>query len=657
MNRVDDYAWLQERESPEVRAYLEEENAYTEEMMRDTVPLQTELYEEMKARIPEEDTSAPYFESGFYYYSRTEKDRQYSIFCRKKRSLSAPEEVLLDGNLLAEGCAFFSVGFAEVSPNQQFLAYGVDTNGSEAYTLFIKNLNTGELLPDTATNIDTSLEWANDSQTYYVTTLDAQHRPFQVVRRQLGSEKSDVVFEEKDERFTVALSKARSKKFIFISCASTVTKEVHTLDADVPLASPRVVAPRVQGHEYSVGHRGGFLYVLSNHEAPGFKLMRTSIDRPGMINWEEVVPARTEVQLEGFDLFEDFIVLHELKDALQQLRVYAPERGFDYYVSLPEAAYEIGGGANPAFDTDTYRFSYSSPITPPTVYVCDVKRGALTVLKEFAVLGNYDRTRYVVERVRVAASDGVPIPLTIVYKKGARDGRNPALLTGYGAYGIPLFPDFSYEQISLLNRGFVCATAHVRGGGELGRPWYEAGKFLQKKNTFTDFIVCAEYLKQERYCHKDKLAMSGRSAGGLLVGAVLNMRPDLFCAVTTEVPFVDMMNTMLDPTLPLTVGEYEEWGNPADREYYDYMLSYSPYDNVQPAAYPHLLVEAGWNDSRVQYWEAAKWVAKLRTKKTDDHVLLLKTDLGTGHRGPSGRYSALKDEAFEMAFLISRIQW
>lgn len=652
VTRVDYYAWLREREDPEVRAYLESENAYTEEVMRETLSLQQELYEEMKARTPEEDVSAPYVEGGYYYYSRMAKDAQYGMLCRKRGSLASPEEVLLDENALARGSAFFSLGFADVSPNQQLLAYGVDTDGSEAYTLYIKDLKTGELLPDTLTNLDTSFEWANDSRTWYVVAQDLQRRAYQVLRSVLGESERVVVYEEKDERFAVALSKSRSKKFIFITAASPITKEVHTLDADIPRALPRVVSARIHNHEYVVDHRGGFFYIVSNHEAPNFKLMRTPLDRPNMINWEEVLAERPDTTLEGFDMFEGFIVLFELHNALQQLRIYASERHLDYYVSLPESAYDLGGAANPSFVTDAYRFSYSSPITPPTVYECAVPTGSLTVLKEFAVHGGYDRTRYVVERAQVSAADGECVPLTLVYKKGARDGRNPALLYGYGAYGVSLFPDFSYEQISLLDRGFVLATAHVRGGGERGESWYEAGKFLQKKNTFTDFIACAEYLTKERYCHRDKLVMSGRSAGGLLVGAVLNMRRDLFHTVVTEVPFVDVMNTMLDPTLPLTVGEYEEWGNPADRAYYDYMLSYSPYDNVQQGAYPHLLVLSGFNDARVQYWESAKWVAKLRASKTDTTMLLLKTDLQAGHGGASGRYNALKDEAFEMAFVL-----
>ncbi len=656
VTRVDYYAWLRERENPEVRAYLEAENAYTEEVMQDTLPLKKELYEEMKARTPEEDMSAPYLDGGFYYYSRTEKDKQYGILCRKCGSLTAQEEVLLDENVLASGSAFFSLGFAEVSPNQQLLAYGVDTDGSESYTLYIKDLKTGALLPDTLTNVDTSFEWANDSRTFYAVVQDTQRRAYRVLRCALGERERVVVYEEKDERFSVALSKSRSKKFIFITAASTVTKEVHTLDADIPRALPRIVSPRVQNHEYTVDHRGGFFYIVSNYEAPRFKLMRTPIDRPGMINWEEVLAEQTDTTLEGFDIFEDFIVLFELRGALQQLRIYASERNLDYCVSLPESAYDLGGDANPSFVADTYRFSYSSPITPPTVYECAVPTGRLSVLKEFVVHGGYDRTRYVVERTHVSATDGAQIPLTIVYKKGARNGRNPALLYGYGAYGISLFPDFSYEQISLLDRGFVLATAHVRGGGERGQSWYEAGKFLQKKHTFTDFIACAEYLKRERYCHADKLVMSGRSAGGLLVGAVLNMRRDLFHTVVTEVPFVDVMNTMLDATLPLTIGEYEEWGNPADREYYDYLLSYSPYDNVQSGAYPHLLVLSGFNDSRVQYFEPAKWVAKIRACKTDTNRLLLKTELHAGHGGISGRYNALKDEAFEMAFVIRSLE-
>jgi oligopeptidase B len=652
--RVDDYAWLRERESPDVRAYLEAENAYAASVMADARKSEESLFAEMKARIPEDEESAPYLDGEYYYYARISAGQEYAVHCRKRGSLAAPEEVLLDENELAKGHDFLSVGFAEASPNHKLLAYALDTMGDERHIIYVKNLETGELFPETLPDADVSFEWANDNRTCYYTAQDALGRPSRVLRHVLGTDAgSDVlVCEETDERFALTLSKSRSQKFIFVQSASTITKEVQMLDADVPLSAPRIVEPRRDGHEYSVDHRGGFFYVLTNADAPNCRLMRTSVDRPAQEYWEEVIAHREEVQLDGFDVFADFIALYEIENATQHLRIFEPEGGHDYRVAFPETAYAIGPGDNTLFQTRMYRFAYSSPITPATVFDLDVATRALTVVKEEEVCGGYDKTKYVVERIDVPAEGGALVPLTLVYKKGARTAVNPAWLYAYGAYGLTIFPGFSYERLSLLERGFVYAIAHVRGGGERGRAWYEDGKYLHKKNTFTDVIACAEYLVRERYCHKKRLVLSGRSAGGLMVGAVLNLRPDLFAAAVAGVPFVDVVNTMLDPNIPLTVGEYEEWGNPSDEAYFDYMLSYSPYDNIEAKAYPPLLVLAGLNDARVQYFEPAKWVAKLRATKTDDAVLLLKTELDSGHFGASGRYESLKETAYEIAFVL-----
>lgn len=661
MERVDDYHWLRDdsRTRPEVLDYLKAENDYTEAMMAHTQALQEELYQEMVARIHETDLSVPVRYGEYYYYSRTEAGKDYGIYCRKKGSLDAPEEVLLDANVLAEGKAYFSLGTYEVSPNHQLLAYSVDTDGSEYYDLYVKDLRTGELLLDTIAKMAGGLEWANDNETFFYVMSDEAHRPYQLRRHQLGHSPVEdvVVWEETDDRFFLSVSKTRDMQYVMIDLGSKITSEVHYLRADDPMGAFECFQPRVQGMEYDVAHRDGVFYIVTNEGgAVNFKLMTAVAGATGLANWMERIPHQDDVYLQGVSLFKGFMVIHSRKGGLRSLSVhdFASEETHD--IAFPESVYMCWGGSNPTFDTAVFRLNYTSLITPQTVYDYDMATRRLTVLKVYEVRGGYDRADYVTERIYATASDGTQVPVSLAYRKDlVLDGSNPCYLYGYGSYGINLDPRFSTVRLSLLDRGFVFAMAHIRGGSEMGRLWYEHGKFLQKKNTFTDFIAVAETLIAEGYTQSDRLAISGGSAGGLLMGAVMNMRPDLFRVVVADVPFVDVMNTMLDESIPLTVTEYEEWGNPNDRIYFEYMLSYSPYDNVERKAYPHILITGGLNDPRVQYWEPAKWAAKLRAMKQDDHTLLLKTNMGAGHGGASGRYERIKEMAFEYAFVLDKI--
>jgi len=653
--RTDDYYWLREKESTEVIAHLKAENAYTRESLADTEELQETLFKEMKGRMNENDMSSPYKHGDYFYYSRTEEGKQYPIFCRKQSSLDTPEEILLDENLVAEGHDFLSVAFLEVSPDHTKLAYAVDFRGNEKHEVRIKDLVTGEHLSDTIGDVDYSLEWANDSRTFFYTVSDDTRRPYRVMRHVLGTAVSldALVYEDLDERFFVDVSKSRSEKFILIELESKITSEVHVLEADNPEAPFRTINPRRQGHEYSVDHRGDEFLIVTNKDAKNFRLMSAPIGTPSEDHWREIIPHREDVMLEGVDAFKDFIVIDELQGALRKLRVI---RGIeDFHVPMLAAVYALGAAANAEYETDTLRFTYSSLATPTTTFDFNTVSKELILVKKKEVFGGFDEDAYEVERTFATAEDGTKIPISLAYRKGAKKGDNPLWLHGYGSYGSLQDPSFGESRISLLDRGFVFALAHIRGGGEGGRTWYEDGKFLKKMNTFTDFIACAEHLVGNGYGAKDKLVVSGRSAGGLLMGAVANMCPDLFRAVVTAVPFVDVINTMMDPTIPLTVTEYEEWGDPNDLTYYSYMRSYSPYDNVTAQAYPHILVTAGLNDMRVQYWEPAKWVAKLRELKTDSNMLLLKTDMDSGHGGASGRYDALKETALEYAFALKAL--
>jgi oligopeptidase B len=656
--RVDPYFWMRDRQNPDVLAYLEAENAYTEATMQHTLPLQTQLYEEMLGRIQETDLSVPYKDGDYYYYSRTEAGKAYPIHCRKKGSLDADEEILLDENLLAEGHEFFELGAFDISPDHQLLAYSVDTNGSELFTLYFLNLNTRELYPESIPETYYSLAWGNDCQTVFYTQVDAAHRPFKLFRHQLNSAiESDVlVYHETDDFYYLNIDKTRSEAYLLMNLSSKITSEIHYLDANNPTGEFQVIRPRTTGVEYDVEHHSDVFYIVTNDGAMNFKLMSAPVVSPGVEHWQTVIPHREEVMLSDVSAFVDHLVIYERTAGLPQIRIRQLASGKEHYVTFPEPTYEVGEGANPDFNTKTLRFGYTSLITPSSVFDYNLETQERELKKETPVLGGYDRSQYISERLQAIAPDGTKVPLSVLYKKGITpNGENPLLMIGYGSYGYNYPDNFSSVRLSLLDRGVVLAIAHIRGGAELGRKWYEDGKFLHKKNTFTDFIACAEHLIAQRWTSPNHLAISGGSAGGLLMGAVVNMRPDLFKAVVAQVPFVDVVSTILDTSLPLSAMEWEEWGNPNDKMYYDYMKSYSPYDNVEAKDYPAMLITAGLNDPRVSYWEPAKWTAKLRDLKTDHHVLLLKTNMDAGHAGASGRYEQLKEIAFEYAFLLG--QW
>lgn len=654
---TDPYFWLRDKSNPKVIEYLEAENRYTKTLMQQTEKLQDALYQELVGRIKQTDLTVPERQNGYYYYSRTEEGKQYSIYCRKKSDLKAPEEVLVDQNALAVGNAYFRIGAYRVSSNQRYLAYSVDTDGSEIYTIYLKDLQSGELMADRIANTyGYALDWANDDQTLFYVTQDSAKRPYRVYRHTLGSTQADaLIFEEKDELFFVDLQKTRSKTYLLISSESKVTSEVRYLSADRPTEAFEVFHPRKPGVKYSIDHRADKFYILTDENAKNSKLMEVSVANPARQNWLEIIAHRDTVKLDGIDLFKDYLVVYEREDALKNIRVVQPADGKVHTVSFPEPVYTFRPNTNPEFDTATLRFTYESLVTPSSVTDYDMNTRTRELKKREEVKG-YDPSLYQGERTHATAPDGTRVPISLVYKKGmARDGSNPLYLYAYGSYGASMDPSFSANRLSLLDRGFVFAIAHIRGGGELGKAWYEDGKLLKKKNTFSDYIASAEHLIAQKYTSPSKLVASGGSAGGLLMGAVVNMRPDLFKAVVAKVPFVDVINTMLDPSIPLTVTEYEEWGNPNDKTYYDYIKSYSPYDNVEAKDYPNLLITAGLNDPRVAYWEPAKWTAKLRTLKTDKNVLLLKTNLGAGHGGPSGRYEYLKEVAFEYAFVLDTL--
>lgn len=656
--RLDPYYWLRDPQNSDTIAYLEAENAYTEAMTQDTVPLRQVLYQEMLARVQETDLSVPSRKGNYYYYSRTEQGKEYPIFCRKKDSLDAPEEILIDQNQLAEGYEYFDVGTLAVSPDSQILAYSIDTCGSEEYTLFFLDLTTRILYPEEIPKTSPSLAWANDSKTVFYTTVDETTRPDRLWRHHLGQDPDGdrLIYREKDEAYFLGVGKTRSDAYILLSLGSKITSEVHYLDANDPEGDFQLIQAREIGIEYEVEHHSDRFYIVTNEGAINFKLMETPVADPGKENWKTVIPHREDAMLLGVSAFSDHLVVYEQRSGLPAIQVRKLSTGVVTHLTFPEPTYAVWEGSNPEFNTQTLRFTYTSFITPTSVFEYDFETEERTLLKETAVLGGYDRTQYASEWLMATAEDGTNVPISIVYKKGTqKKGKNPLILTGYGSYGNSYPATFSSNRLSLLDRGFVCAIAHIRGGEEMGRKWYEDGKFLHKKNTFTDFIACAEYLIDRGWTSREHLAISGGSAGGLLMGAVMNLRPDLFSVVVAEVPFVDVVTTMLDTSLPLTAIELDEWGNPNDKTYYDYMLSYSPYDNVEAKAYPHLLVTAGLNDCRVKYWEPAKWVAKLRKTKTDDHLLLLKTHMGAGHGGASGRYGQLEETAFKYAFILDRL--
>jgi len=654
--RVDPYYWLNQRDSQKVLDYLNAENDYTTAMMKGTEDLQEKLFEEMKGRIKEEDVSVPYFENGYYYYSRYEFEKEYPVYCRKKGSLDAQEEILLDVNKIAEGHDYCQVTGLEISPDNKLLAYGLDTVSRRKYTIYFKNLVDSSLLNSTISNTTGSVAWANDNQTVFYTVKDEALRPFKIYRHSINdltSENDKLIFHEADETYSTFVYKTKSDAYLMIASSSTMAQEYRFLDASKPFGDFKIIQPRERGLEYSVDHFENKFYIRTNLDAKNFRLMETSIVKPSKQNWKEVIPHRADVLLDGIEIFKDFLVLQERKDALTQMRVIKWSDKSEYYIDFPEEVYSAFPNVNPEFNTNVLRFSYTSLTTPGSIFDFNMATKERKLLKQNEVVGGYDQTQYETKRLWATADDGTKIPMSIVYKKGINlDGSNPTLIYGYGSYGYAMNPYFSSNRITLLDHGFIYAIAHIRGGEEMGRSWYEDGKLLKKINTFTDFIVCSQYLIDNKYTSSEKLFAEGGSAGGLLMGAIVNIRPELYKGVIAAVPFVDVVTTMLDTSIPLTTGEFDEWGNPADSVSYFYMKSYSPYDQTKAQKYPNMLVTSGYHDSQVQYFEPAKWVAKLRDIKTDENLLLFKIDMEAGHGGASGRFKPLKNLAFEYAFMF-----
>jgi oligopeptidase B len=656
--RIDDYYWLNDRENPEVIDYLNQENSYYDAMTAHTKDFQKQLFEEMKGRIKEDDQSVPYLYNGYYYITRYEKGQNYPIYSRKKGSLDAPEEILFNCNELAKGHTFFQLGGLSVSPDNRFASFGVDTVGRRIYTIKIKNLETNEILSDVIENATGGSVWANDNHTLFYTRQDkVTLRANQIFKHkiQTSADHDVLVFEEKDETFNVSVGKEKSRKYIVIGSESTMTTEYRILNSETPDAEFKVFQPRVRGLEYSISHFGDSFYILTNKDkATNFKLMKTPENATEKKHWKEVIAHREDVLIEDIEIFSNYLVVEERSNGLNHIRIMPWSGEGEYYLPFGSETYNAYTTTNVDFDTDILRYSYQSMATPSSVIDFNMKTKEKEIKKEQAVLGGqFDKNNYVEERVWATAKDGIKVPISLVYRKNLKkDGTNPLLQYAYGSYGVTMEPYFSTTRLSLLDRGFIYAIAHIRGGEDLGRQWYEDGKLLKKKNTFTDFIDCSQFLIQEKYTSPAHLYAEGGSAGGLLMGAVVNMAPELYHGVIAQVPFVDVVTTMLDDSIPLTTGEYDEWGNPNKKDYYDYMLSYSPYDNVKDQSYPNMFVSTGLHDSQVQYWEPAKWVAKLRTHKKGNTVLYLHTNMDAGHGGASGRFEAIKELAKEFAFLL-----
>ena len=650
---VDDYFWLREKTNPQVMDYLHAEESYADKVMQSTEALQGKLYQEILSHIKQTDVTVPYRMGNFFYYTRTQEGLQYPIICRRPGSLDAPEEILLDQNEMARGHSFFSVGVWRVSDDGNVLAYAVDTTGYRQYTMQIRNLRTGQLHPERVERVD-NIVWATDNNTlFYVTEDEVTKRQNKLFRHRLGTDTHDLVYEEKDELFDIDVARTRDKAVILMQANSKTSTETRYLPADRPTADLKIVVPRQPDHEYDVDHRGDLFYIRTNKGAKNFRVVTAPVSDPSEKNWKEFVAHRAAVKVEGVDLFANHAALSEWENGLQQIEVINFATGARRRVAYPEPVYAAALSQNAEFATTVLRYTYQSLVTPSSVFDYDMNAGSSTLLKQTDVPGGFDRTNYVSERLYATASDGTKIPLSIVYRKGLKkDGTAPMLLYAYGSYGFSTSPTFSSARLPLLDRGVVYAMAHIRGGGELGEEWRDAGRMMQKMNTFTDFIASAEYLIAQKYTSTQKLVVQGGSAGGMLMGAVANMRPDLFKAVIAQVPFVDVINTMLDASLPLTTSEYIEWGNPNEKPAFDYMMRYSPYDTVKRQAYPAMLVKVSVNDSQVPYWEGAKLVAKLRALKTDDNPLLLKVNVGAGHGGSSGRYDALRETALNWAFAL-----
>jgi oligopeptidase B len=654
--RVDDYYWLRERDRPEVVRYLNEENEYAAKEMAHTREFEEKLFEEIKGRIKQTDMSVPYKRDDYYYYVRYEPGKEYPIYARKRGSLDQFEEIMLDANVLAAGHEFFSIGGSAVSSGQDIFAYAVDTQGRRIHTAFLKNLTTGEMLPDVLPNVTENLVWANDNKTlFYGKQDETTLRQFQIYRHIVGTDPSEdhLVYQEDDETFVAYIFKTKSKKLLMIVSSHTSSQEYRYLEADQPTGEFKIFQPREREHEYHVEHFNDRFIIRTNDQAKNFRLMSAPIDKTAREHWREIIPHRDDIYLGDFELFRDHFVLEERVRGLTQIRIIPWSGEPGHYIEFDEPAYRANLNVNLQFDTNMLRFEYTSMKTPLSIYDYDMATRQKALLKREEVLGGFDPGNYVTERLHATAADGTLIPISLLYRKETvKTGDNPLLLYGYGSYGFSIDASFSSPRLSLVDRGFVYAIAHVRGGQEMGRHWYEDGKLLKKKNTFSDFLASAEFVIREKFTQPEKLFAMGRSAGGLLMGAISNMRPDLFKGIVAEVPFVDVVSTMLDSSIPLTTGEYDEWGDPNHKECFEYMLSYSPYDQVEKKAYPAMLITAGLHDSQVQFWEPAKWAAKLRELKTDNNRLLLKTNMEAGHGGASGRFRRHRETAFAYAFLL-----
>ena len=656
--RIDNYYWLNQREDQEVLDYLNDENSYTEAVLKHTEPFQKSLFDEMKSRIKEDDQSVPYKQNGYWYITKFEEGKDYPIYTRKKGSLEADEEVMFDCNIMAEGFSYFKLGGISISTDNTLAAYAVDTVSRRQYTIYVKNLITGEIYTDKIENTSGGATWANDNKTLFYSKKDeVTLRSDKIFKHKLGAQSSEdvLIFNEEDETFNTYVYKTKSKKYLVIGSSSTLTTEYSILEADNPDGDFRIFNARTRDLEYSIAHFEDNFYVITNKDgATNFKLQKTSELATSSDNWVDVLPHRSDVLLEDIEIFKDYLVVNERENGLNQLRIISWNGKEDYYLDFENETYTALIGNNPDFDSEFLRYGYNSLTTPSSVIDYNFVTKTKTVKKEQEVLDhNFNKDNYTSERLWATARDGEKIPMSVVYRKDIKlNGSNPVLQYAYGSYGSTIDPYFSTIRLSLLDRGFIYVISHIRGSEYLGRPWYENGKLLTKKNTFTDFVDCSKFLIENKYTSNKHLYAMGGSAGGLLMGAIINMNPELYNGVIAAVPFVDVVTTMLDDSIPLTTGEYDEWGNPNDKSYYDYMKSYSPYDNIEAKAYPNLLVTTGLHDSQVQYWEPAKWVAKLRELKTDTNLLLLKTDMEAGHGGASGRFEALKEVALEYAFIF-----
>ena len=650
---VDNYFWLREKTNPAVIAHLEAENAYAAAVMKPTEALQEKLYKEILSHIKQTDVSVPYRWGDYFYYTRTIEGQQYPIFCRKLKSLEASEQILLDLNEMAKGQKFMSVGAFAPSDDGNLLAYSTDNTGYRQYTLQVKNLKTGEMLPERIERVD-NVAWSTDNKTiFYVTEDQVTKRSDKFFRHVLNTDKNDLIYEEKDELFDIGVSRSRDKAVILLGAYSKTSTEFRFIPAADPNAAWKIILPRQPEHEYDVDHRGDLFYIRTNKGAKNFRVVTAPVSDPSEKNWKEFVAHRPAVKVEDINLFADHAVLSEWENGLEQIEIVDFRQNARHRVAFPEPVYSTNLSNNREFKTSVLRYNYQSLTTPSSVFDYDMNTRKATLMKQTEVPGGFDKNNYKAERVFATASDGTKIPMSVVYRKSVKlDGSAPALLYGYGSYGISIPPTFSASRLALLDRGVVYVIAHIRGGGELGEPWRDAGRMMNKLNTFTDFIACAEHLVNNKYTSKNRLVIQGGSAGGLLMGAVTNMRPDLFKAVVAQVPFVDVLNTMLDASLPLTTSEYIEWGNPNEKAAYDYMKKYSPYDNIHKADYPAMLVKVSLNDSQVPYWEGSKLVAKLRDYKTDKNPLILKVNMGAGHGGASGRYDAIHETSFDYAFML-----